>query len=171
MRPWVLNQLIIISVFAFLVANADSVEVESPNQVPKTTDLQVLALKANQNKLPILIMYAAEHCEYCERLEEDLLGPMHKSGQYNDRIIIRKVMIDSIESIKDFAGESVDAENFAFKQGVQVTPTLRFVDASGKQLAPEMVGYNTPEMYAAYIENAIESSRKAIKEDQQGQRF
>lgn len=164
MRPWVLNQLIIISVFAFLVANADTSE--SPNNVPKTTDLHVLALQANQNKIPILIMYAAEHCEYCERLEEDLLGPMHGSGQYNNRIIIRKVMIDSVENIKDFEGEAVEAENFAFKQGIQVTPTLRFVDAHGKQLAPEMVGYNTPEMYAAYIESAIDSSNKAIKDNQ-----
>ena len=162
MRPWVLNQLIIISVFAFLVANADSNE--SPNDIPKATDLHMLALQANQNKIPILIMYAAEHCEYCERLEEDLLGPMHGSGQYNDRIIIRKVMIDSVENIRDFAGAAIDAENFAFKQGIQVTPTLRFVDADGNQLAPEMVGYNTPEMYAAYIENAIESSNLAIQQ-------
>ncbi len=161
MRHWIINQLAIISVFAFLVAHAEPEE--SIQNIPTATDLQVLALKANQNKIPILIMYAAEHCEYCERLEEDLLGPMYVSGQYNDRIIIRKVMIDSYQSIRDFAGAAVEADNFAFKQGVQVTPTLRFVDAEGKQLAPEMVGYNTPEMYAAYIENAIESSSRAIK--------
>lgn len=161
MRPWVLNQLIIISVFAFLVAHAGSGE--SADDVPTTTDLHVLALKSNQEKLPILIMYAAEHCEYCERLEEDLLGPMHGSGQYRNRVIIRKVMIDSFQNITDFSGASVEAENYAFRQGVQVTPTLRFLDSEGNQLAPEMVGYNTPEMYAAYVENAIESSNRAIK--------
>jgi thioredoxin-related protein len=161
MRPWVLNQLIIVSVFAFLVAHAGPEE--TSNNVPTATDLQVLALKSNQDKIPILIMYAAEHCEYCERLEEDLLGPMYGSGQYENRVIIRKVMIDSIENIRDFKGAAMDAENFAFKQKVQVTPTLRFVDEEGNQLAPEMVGYNTPEMYAAYIENAIESSNRAIK--------
>ena len=163
MKPWIINQLIIVSVFAFLVAHAESEE--STQAIPTATDLQVLALKANQNQIPILIMYAAEHCEYCERLEEDLLGPMYISGQYNNRVIIRKVMIDSYQSIRDFAGTAVEADNFAFKQGVQVTPTLRFVDAKGKQLAPEMVGYNTPEMYAAYIENAIESSNRAIKKN------
>ena len=163
MRSWVINQLIIVSVFAFLVAHAETEDTESSLNIPATTDLQVLALQSNQSKIPILIMYAAEHCEYCERLEEDLLGPMYISGQYKDRVIIRKVMIDSYQSIKDFAGAKVEADNFAFRQGVQVTPTLRFVDAEGKQLAPEMVGYNTPEMYAAYIENAIESSNRAIK--------
>lgn len=165
MRPWILNQLIIVSIFAFLVAHAGPENVS--NSVPTATDLQVLALKSNQEKIPILIMYAAEHCEYCERLEEDLLGPMYGSGQYADRIIIRKVMIDSFENIKDFKGASMEADNFAFKQKVQVTPTLRFVDYEGNQLAPEMVGYNTPEMYSAYIENAIESSNRVIRHRQE----
>ena len=165
MKPWILNQLIIVSLFSFLAAHAGSEE--SPENIPIATDLSVLALQSNQSEVPILIMYAAEHCEYCERLEDDLLGPMHVSGQYSNRVIIRKVMIDSYESIKDFKGGSIDAEDFAFTRGVEVTPTLRFVDAEGNQLAPEMIGYNTPEMYAAYIENAIESSRRAIKHKHQ----
>lgn len=164
MKPWVINQFIIVSVFSFLVAHAGSGEGSS--HIPQATDLEVVALQSNRNKIPIMIMYAAETCEYCERLEQDLLAPMHISGQYNNRVIIRKVMIDSIQSIKDFSGKSVDAEDFAFKRGVQVTPTLQFVDADGNQLAPEMVGYNTPELYASYIENAIESSARAIKHKQ-----
>ena len=107
-------------------------------------------------------MYAAETCEYCERLEEEILGPMYQSGEFNNRAIIRKVMIDGIENIRDFNGNMVDAENFAYKRGVEVTPTLQFVDASGKELAPEMIGYNTPEFYANYIENAIDKSRQVI---------
>lgn len=161
MKSWITNQLIIVSVFSFLVAHAGSGE--ESNHVPMATDLTTLALQSNRNKIPIMIMYAAETCEYCERLETDLLAPMHISGQYNNRVIIRKVMIDSIESIKDFSGKPVDAEDFAYKRGVQVTPTLQFVDADGNQLAPEMVGYNTPEMFASYVENAIESSTRAIK--------
>lgn len=164
MKPWIINQLIIVSVFSFLVAHAGSSQ--GPDDVPRATDLTVLGLQSNQNKIPIMIMYAAETCEYCERLEEDLLGPMHVSGKYNNRVIIRKVMIDAVEDIKDFRGKAVDAEDFAIYRGIQVTPTLRFVDADGNQLAPEMIGYNTPELYASYIENAIESSARAIKHQQ-----
>ena len=160
MKPWVLNLLIIISILGFLVSQAGAENEQSA--VPEANDLALLALQSNQQKLPILIMYAAEHCEYCERLEADLLGPMYRSGQYKDRVIIRKVMIDGFGDIKDFNGELVEVDNFAFARGVQVTPTLQFVDANGKQLAPEMVGYNTPEMYAAYIESAIDDSKRAI---------
>ena len=165
MKPWVINQLIIISVFSFLVSHAGSND--DTHHVPMATDLTALALKSNQEKIPILIMYAADTCEYCERLEEDLLAPMHISGQYNHRVIIRKVMIDSIDTIKDFSGKSVDAEAFAYMRGIQVTPTLQFVDASGKQLAPAVVGYNTPEMYASSIEDAIDVSKQAIEHQQQ----
>ena len=160
MKPWVLNLLIIISILGFLVSQAGAENEQSA--VPEANDLALLALQSNQQKLPILIMYAAEHCEYCERLEADLLGPMYRSGQYKDRVIIRKVMIDGFGDIKDFNGKLVEVDNFAFARGVQVTPTLQFVDANGKQLAPEMVGYNTPEMYAAYIESAIDDSKRAI---------
>ena len=78
MKPWIINQLIIVSVFSFLVAHAGSSQ--GPDDVPTATDLTVLGLQSNRNKIPIMIMYAAETCEYCERLEEDLLGPMHISG-------------------------------------------------------------------------------------------
>ena len=160
MKPWVINQLIIASVLIFLVAHTNAEDTES--NLPEAEDFAVLALQSNQQKLPILIMYAAETCEYCERLEEEILGPMYQSGEFNNRAIIRKVMIDGIENIRDFNGNMVDAENFAYKRGVEVTPTLQFVDASGKELAPEMIGYNTPEFYANYIENAIDKSRQVI---------
>lgn len=161
MKPWVINQLIIASVLIFLVAHTNAEDTDS--NLPEAEDFAMLALQSNQQNLPILIMYAAETCEYCERLEEEILGPMYLSGEFNNRVIIRKVMIDGIENIRDFNGNLVDAENFAYKRGVEVTPTLQFVDASGKQLAPEMIGYNTPEFYANYIENAIDKSRQVIK--------
>jgi thioredoxin-related protein len=159
-QSWIINQLIIASVLAFLVAHSDAKDVDP--HLPQADDFALLALQSNQQKLPILIMYAAETCEYCMRLEEEILAPMYRSGQFNNRVIIRKVMIDGMNDIRDFNGNLVHADNFAFKRGVEVTPTLQFVDSNGNQLAPEMIGYNTPEFYSAYIENAIDQSQAAI---------
>lgn len=161
MKPWFFNQLIIASVLVLLISHSGAGDT-SEVQLPEATDLALLSLQSSEQKLPILIMYAARYCEYCERLEEDVLGPMYKSGQYLDRVIIRKVMIDGIGTIRNFKGEPVDAEKFASQRGIQVTPTLQFVDAQGNHLVPEMVGYNTPEMFAGYVENAIDQSRQAI---------
>ncbi|HEY5604471.1 MAG TPA: thioredoxin fold domain-containing protein [Gammaproteobacteria bacterium] len=160
MKPWVINQLIIASTLVFLVAHSNAKDVDSG--LPQANDFALLALQSNQQKLPILIMYSAQTCEYCERLESEVLGPMYRSGQFDNRAIIRKLMIDGSGDIRDFNGRVVNADSFAFKRGVQVTPTLQFVDSNGKQLAPEMIGYNTSEFYAAYIENAIGQSQDAI---------
>ncbi|MCI0507024.1 MAG: thioredoxin fold domain-containing protein [Gammaproteobacteria bacterium] len=160
MKHWMINHFIIASALVFLVAHSDAKDMDA--SLPQTKDFALLALQSNQQKLPILIMYAAQTCEYCERLEEEILAPMYRSGHFNNRVIVRKVMIDTIENIRDFNGNIVHADNFAFKRGVQVTPTLQFVDANGNQLAPEMIGYNTPEFYANYIEDAIDTSQDAI---------
>ena len=166
MRYVVFYGLVIYAIPSLVMAGQGfSSEVEKP-RVPVVHDLQTLALKSNQEKIPILIMYASHTCEYCERLEDDLLAPMFLDSNNKKRVIIRKVMIDSIEEIKDFSGKEVDAEEFAFKQGVQVTPTLRFVNASGEKLVPDMIGYNTPEMYGAYVDNAIEDSIKSLTKTQ-----
>jgi thioredoxin-related protein len=161
MKPWFFNQLIIVSVLVFLISHAgadDTAEME----VPEATDLALLSLQSSQQNVPILIMYAAEYCEYCERLEAEVLGPMYESGQYLDQVIIRKVMIDGTDDIRDFNGDPIDAAKFADQRGIEVTPTVQFVDAKGNELAPEMVGYNTPDLYAGYVDNAISKSRAAI---------
>jgi len=137
---------------------------ETPTLTPLVvaTDLHQLSHQSRQQKLPILLVYSAESCEYCQRLEEDILEPMLRAGEFNGRVIIRKVMVDSVLDLKDFGGHNINAEEFAFQQGVQVTPTLRFVDASGNDLVTEMIGYNTPAMYGAYVINAINQSRQLM---------
>ncbi|MGD8567616.1 MAG: thioredoxin fold domain-containing protein [Gammaproteobacteria bacterium] len=161
MKPWFFNQLIIVSVLVFLISHAGAGDTGEMD-VPEATDLALLSLQSSQQNVPILIMYAAEYCEYCERLEAEVLGPMYESGQYLDQVIIRKVMIDRTGDIRDFNGNPIDAAKFADQRGIEVTPTVQFVDAKGNELVPEMVGYNTPDLYAGYVDNAISKSRAAI---------
>lgn len=126
-------------------------------------DLPSISQTARTRKLPILLVYSAEDCEYCQRLEADVLNPMLLHGDFEQRIIIRKVMIDSHQSIQDFNGDSVNPGQFAYRQGVDVTPTLQFVDAAGKQLVPQMIGYQGADLYSAYLENAIGGSLELIR--------
>ncbi|MDH5324399.1 MAG: thioredoxin fold domain-containing protein [Gammaproteobacteria bacterium] len=126
-------------------------------------DLQAVSRTAQSQNLPILLVYSAEDCGYCKRLEADVLNPMMKNGEFTQRIIVRKVMIDSMVKIKDFTGQPMEAGEFAFKQGVDVTPTLQFVNAHGKQLVPRMVGYQGTDFFPAYLEDAIGSSLEVVR--------
>lgn len=137
------------------------------SELPKQTvamvqDLERVSRTAQDQTLPILLVYSAEDCEYCQRLESDLLNPMLLGGDFEKRIIVRKVMIDSGTPIKDFDGSTVEPEQFAYRRGIEFTPTLQFVDAQGNKLVPNMIGYQA-EFYGAYLENAIGGSLLKVK--------
>lgn len=152
--------LVLVGIYISTVAWAGE---ENAATVAVANDLKSIAATAHSDKLPILLVYSAEDCEYCQRLEADVLNPMILSGDFEQRIIVRKVMIDSAVQIKDFQGKPVEPDQFAYRQGVEVTPTLQFVDARGNKLVPNMIGYQGPDLYAAYLENAIGGSLKKVR--------
>lgn len=155
--------LTLMLVMAIRPLHADSRDVDTSAsdelKVPVVTDLSTLAPESTQRKVPILIMFSAADCDYCMRLEEDVIRPMMLSGDFDRRAIMRKVMLDSAAQLKDFSGTKLNVDNYASQHKVRVTPTLIFIDANGKELAPKVIGYQTAEFYAAYLDNAIDASR------------
>lgn len=142
----------------------DEVKYDGP-EVPVVSDLSSLTPDSDERHVPILLMFSAEDCEYCERLEEDVVRPMMLSGDFDKRAIFRKVMVDNVEQLTDFMGKRIDAEKFAYRRNVDVTPTLMFVDANGNELAPKVIGYQASGLYMAYVNAAIDASTKVILRD------
>lgn len=126
-------------------------------------DMTALSQLSRENGVPILLMFATEDCPYCKRLEADVLGPMQLSGVDPKRVILRKVMMDKYDTLRDFAGRKRNAEAFARARGVKVVPTLQLVNAAGEELVPKIVGYQTPGIYDEYLEKAIEVSQVLLK--------
>jgi len=144
----------------------DEVELNSPHQssIPTISDLFVEAVAAKNTRLPLLIMFGADDCGYCEKLEAEILKPMYISGEYRDKVIIRRVMIDSFESVRDFQGAEIEAFEFANKYHVTVTPTVLLLDSDGRILAPKLIGINTVEFYSAYLDDAIDVSYEKLNQ-------
>jgi thioredoxin-related protein len=132
-------------------------------QVPVATDLQREGAHALEQRLPVLLAFSADECSYCEMLEEDFLEPMLLGGDYRDKIIIRKLVLDNGSSVIDFNGKAVDATRLSDRYRVFVTPTILFVDANGKELAERMTGINTPELYGGYLDACIETALLSIR--------
>lgn len=130
--------------------------------IPRINDFYVEAVAAKKSRLPILVMFGADDCGYCEKLEAEILKPMVISGDYHDKVIIRKMMIDDFDSVRDFKGAELDASEFADKYHVTVTPTVMLLDSDGEMLAPKILGINTVEFYAAYLDQAIDVSYKSL---------
>jgi len=133
--------------------------------IEEVGDFSALAEVSEQKRLPILLMFSASHCTYCVRLEEEFLKPMLRSGDYDDKVLIRKIRIDSYDKVRDFDGKRIAVDEFTDRYNVYVTPTVAFLDSSGNQLAPKRVGLTTPEFYGGYLDQSIEVALDMLRRD------
>jgi hypothetical protein len=105
-----------------------------------------------------LVFFAASDCPYCQEVEELYLRPMQARGEDRGRYLLRVVLVDSAQKLRDFAGRPTDHGRFAAREGVWLTPVIRFYSPDGRQLAPSLVGYSSPDFYAGYLEQGIEDA-------------
>ena len=75
--------------------------------VPLVSDLQTDASQARNLALPLLMIVSQTDCPYCEKLKQAIILPMLRSGEYQDKVIIRELMIDDASAIRDFDGQYV----------------------------------------------------------------
>ena len=132
--------------------------------IPVARDLQQDGRTAQERRLPVMLVFSAITCSHCDELEEAFIRPMLLSGDYTDKTLIRMLVLDNGSSLTDFAGRRTTAEAFASEYGVYVTPTILFVDHTGRQLAERMVGINTIEMYGGYLDQCIDTALMHIRQ-------
>jgi len=127
-------------------------------------NLKALSETMKAKKLGLMVMFHASYCEYCERLESDLLLPMLRSGDYDDKVLIRKIQIDSNDDLVNFNGQSVTTGQLSTLYGASMTPTLVFLDASGEEQSERILGYTTPDFFSAYVDQGIDELHKVISD-------
>ena len=131
-------------------------------KLEEVSDFQQLAEKMKKEKLVLVLEFHAENCAFCKQLEEEILIPMLYSGDYNDLVLIRQLALDSKTPVKGFDGKMTSGVKLGKAMNIIVTPTLVFLDATGKEISERIVGINTPEMFSAYVDAAIEEGQQAI---------
>lgn len=114
--------------------------------------------EAKKKQLPILMMFSMNHCGYCIQVEEDFLKPMLRNAEYNGKVIMRKVRIDSTETLRDFNDKVREPGEFSEDYNVSMVPTVVLVDAHGKRLAPSIIGLANAHYYGGELDEAIDSS-------------
>ncbi len=135
----------------------------APVEVPHISDLRDEAHQARRETLPILLMFSAEHCGFCRTVKEEFLQPMLISGLYEDKVIIRRLELDSFETLRDFDGSEIDPDALSERYGIHVTPTLVLLDHQGNDLGGRLVGISTPDFYGGYLDAAIDSALKRVQ--------
>lgn len=156
-NPAIMRHLMILCLLAFQCARVCA------SDHPPRSDLSALAATAKQQGLPILLIVSQHHCPFCERLQEEIIRPMEISEDYEDRVIIAEILIDSVVDIPGFDGDLVRPGALAEAYRVWVTPTLLFVDHAGTEVHRRMLGVNTIEMYGYYLDESLAAALKAVR--------
>ncbi len=128
------------------------------DQIPQAGDLAGAAREADRGCTPLMLEFAAERCPYCRRLEQEYLLPMHLNPADTKGVVMRRLLLNTYESVTGFDNRPTDADSLAARYSIKVTPTLLFLDARGSEIAERMVGFNTPELYGAYLDAAIDAA-------------
>jgi thioredoxin-related protein len=126
------------------------------SHLPVAQNLAKLGALAGSKKVPILLLISQYHCSYCDRMKQEILQPMRRNGDFQDRVVIRELLIDAGEQVIDFRGKRIAAAQFSQQYGVFVTPTLLFLDNRGDEVAEPILGINTLDYLVFYILDAIE---------------
>jgi thioredoxin-related protein len=131
--------------------------------VPLTDSLRADSKEAVNRRVPIMLLFASPECHYCERVKNEFLGPMVNDPAYRNRVIIRQVEVGSDWTLVGFDGKKTTHGAYAAGQKVFMVPTIKVVDAQGKELSKPIVGLLTPDYYFGYIESAIDEGLEKVR--------
>lgn len=143
-------------IMLFLLALTSSSTASNKDGLIEESNFQKLSLEMQKYSLGLLLMLHAEHCPYCQLMENEILAPMVKSKEYDDRIVIRKLQIDEARDVINFEGNTVEPSDISDNYNATLTPTLVFLDYNGEEKAKQMVGINTVELFGAYLDQHID---------------
>ncbi len=129
---------------------------------PAKPDWSKTALEAEKSHLPVILVFSADDCPFCERLKQTVLSPMINHGDLGKRALVREFNIGTGGKIKDFDGEKVRARRFVSRYHVFATPTVVILDAQGRELTDPIVGFNDPDDYRTHLEAALRASRTLL---------
>ncbi len=128
-------------------------------------DLYRDARLAEDRRQPVLLLFSADYCGFCTRVLQEFLLPMHRSGEYRDKVLIRELKIDSDTTIRDFENHPTMPEDLAYRYNISVTPTILFLDHRGRELTARIVGLSTVDFFGLYLDEAIASARARLLRD------
>lgn len=157
-----LNKLRFLPLIAVLSTSVLNVSVQNAYadgiEVPLVSDLQQDGIQAMEKGIPVLIEFSMHGCPFCEQVEEEVLKPMLISGQYVNKAIIRKMVLDDDNQLTDFNGQKISYDEFALRYAIDVVPTLVLMNGEGKALGLRMRGVTTIDFYGIYLDQAIDQA-------------
>lgn len=147
----------------FLYLSSTIVADYDDSAILEESNFHQLAIQMRQNNMGLVMMLHAQDCHYCELMDEKILSPMERSGDYKKRVFIRKLQIDKPEFVSNFKGQRVTASDIADAYDSRLTPTLVFLDHKGEEKAVKIIGINSLDLFSASVDEQIDMLLTVIR--------
>lgn len=132
---------------------------ETPLPIP--TSLQTAALAAQSKDEPLVLLVSLPGCPWCELLRRNYLAPMRAEGLPAFQITVN----DRKLTVTNFQGASSNGADIAQAYQAQLTPTVLFLNAQGKEIAPRIAGVASADLLGAQLDNALRTARELLRKN------
>ncbi|UUZ65301.1 hypothetical protein LP417_12330 [Polaromonas sp. P1-6] len=127
--------------------------------LPVPTSLPQAAMAATAKNEPLVLLVSLPGCPYCELLRRSYLLPARNEAglqawQLNSTD--RRAPLTAFDGKTTTAAAQISAWKATF------TPTMLFLGGQGQELAERLIGMAVPDFYGAYLEERLETARKAL---------
>jgi hypothetical protein len=119
--------------------------------MPADTTLLPLELGRQPGTVTVLL-FSQEGCSFCNTAREHYLRPM--AATRPGRLVFAEVELGGRRTLLDWKGQSVSEADFARAHRAKFAPTVMFLDARGRELAPAIVGLSH-DFFGAYLDARI----------------
>jgi thioredoxin-related protein len=131
--------------------------------VPPVSDLQKDGGGARAINGVILLALVAENCVYCEHVLKDFLEPMSHNTSYQERVVMRRVLVTGLDDVRGFDGKSTTPAELAEQYGTNFTPTVVLLDSTGHRLVKALIGFSGADYYGMYLDEAIDAAVAKVR--------
>ena len=130
-------------------------------EIPVADNLAAIGQLSRQQEIPVVIFVSRDACPYCRTLRTKILQPLFAANKFEQRAILVEVSLDRVEAMTDFENRPITAKAFAEHYRAEITPTLLFLDAGGRELSKRLVGISNLEFYGHYLQTSIDKALAA----------
>ncbi|MBO1923128.1 MULTISPECIES: thioredoxin fold domain-containing protein [Thiomicrorhabdus] len=137
--------------------------VSAGDVLPLAVDLQKAGQSAAKKNVPVVIFATATWCNYCKKLEQNILYPLLQTTDLEEYGHFSQLVLDKDHwMMKDFQGRDIEMKTLGPKLGVKVAPTTLIFDSQGNQIADPIIGLTLEEFYPGNLERAINQALEKL---------
>lgn len=123
-------------------------------------DMGKLKQQAAQADLPIVLLFTAEDCMYCDAMRQQYLVPMSHTQKYAEQALFRQLYVESFSFLRNEDGELVGGDQISLRYGVDITPTVLFINAQGEEVAERIIGLSGAHYFQKTLEQHIQQASR-----------